>query len=85
MLEDHEVWMRSLNSLMYPPIKGQTVGVVFRDADHELVLFDQGYGRVVGTFDGEHLGGDFEIGRDHEFEAWEHKYAQSELDYQEQK
>jgi hypothetical protein len=81
LLEDHDVWMQGLNSLMYPPVKGQTVGLVFQRGDHELVLFYEAYGRFVGTFDGEHLGGDFDPGNDDEFDAWEHKYAQAELDF----
>jgi hypothetical protein len=81
MLEDNDVWLQGFDDMRYPPLNGQTVGLLFRDGDHELVLFYEGYGRWVGTLDGEHLGGDFATKDDAVFDAWEHRYAQSELDF----
>ncbi|HEX7965519.1 MAG TPA: hypothetical protein VF651_07355 [Gammaproteobacteria bacterium] len=81
IFKDDDIWMRGLNSLMYPSTKDQTVGLLFRDSDHELVLFYQAYGRWTGTFDGEHLTGDFDPEKDKVFDAWEHKYAQAELGF----
>ena len=79
-------WFVGFNDLMYPDNEPTNVGFIFRNGNDELVLFFVHSDVVVGTFNGEHLGGTLnDLGGPQseklakEFEEWKSRYAQPEI------
>ena len=77
-LGDTRHWFHGLDDTIDPGPKKPGVGFLFRKGSSEVVLFFD-YQRAKGTSNGETTGGSLEFGEVPFMQAWEQRFARSEM------
>jgi len=78
LLGDTKHWFHGLDDTIDGEPRKSGVGFVFRKGLSEVVLFFD-YRRAEGTFNGETTGGSLEFGEVLVMQAWEQRFAKSEM------